>query len=92
MYADQAAKNAVPTPATLNQRLNKVLDGIQFQCERLESVLGRVNGTPQREGRSPRDASVAQINPTHALANVVEMLEQAQSRLSDLTANVEQIA
>lgn len=91
MY-DQAAKTAsVPRVATLNERLNKVADAIQFQCDRLESVLSRVNGTPQREGRGPKD-SVAQISPTHALANVVEMLEQVQGRLNDLTNSVEQIA
>ena len=90
MYADQATKAATPRVATLNERLNKVAEGLQFQCERLEGVLGRVNGTPTAE-RNNRD-KVAAISPTHALANVGDMLETATRRLDELATNAEQIA
>ena len=91
MYQDQAAKTApAPREPTLNERLNKVADTLQFQCERLESVLARVNGTPQAE-RAGRDKVVG-ISPTHAMANVVDMLEGGARRLDELTTNVEQIA
>lgn len=90
MY-DQAAKTTTPRTPTLNERLNKVSDSLQFQCERLEGVLARVNGTPQAE-RTSRDKVVSPISPTHALANVVELLETSARRLDELNTNAEQIA
>lgn len=88
MYAaDQAAKSA--TVATINDRLNKAVDTVSYQCDRLESVLSRVNGTPQKiesakTGNPPR--------PTMSMQNAIENLEALTQRLADLAGGVESIA
>jgi hypothetical protein len=90
-YAGQTAPAAkVEREATLNERLNRIAEALTYQCERLESVLSRVNGTPQAPSSSKGD--VAQIRPTHPLAEVVQMLEATQERISSLTNGVERIA
>jgi hypothetical protein len=76
--------------ATLNDRLNKVADALFAQCDRLESVLSRVNGTPQK-GDAVGGAPVP-IRPVHALAQIVESLEGVSQRLNELTGGVERIA
>lgn len=86
----QNAKAETPVAATFNDRLNKVVDGLQFNSDRLEAVLSRVNGTPSAKEGRPGD--VAQIRPLHPLAGIVEMLENANSRLADLATGVERIA
>lgn len=90
MY-DQAAKSATADrQATLNDRLNKALETISYQCDRIEAVLSRVNGTPQkiegasRGGQPPR--------PTISMQNALEGLESATHRLVELTNGAEQIA
>lgn len=92
MYPHSQRESAAPTPkeATLNDRLNKAADSLAFQCDRIESVLARVNGTPPTPGN--KDAGVAQIRPTHALVQVVEHLETLNQRLAGLAANAENIA
>lgn len=88
---DYGAKQAQSERAlTLNERLNKVSEALQFQCERIESVLAKVNGSPQ-PGRPPTTA-VAQINPTLPLATVVDHIEAVQARLADLATHAERIA
>lgn len=74
---------------TLNQRLNKISESLQYQCERVESVLSRVHGNPTPQ---PPKGSVAQIAPTLSLAVVVEHLEAVQARLADLCTSMERIA
>lgn len=94
MYQDQGAK-AVPQQeraATLNDRLNRVADLLSYQCERIESMLERVNGAASSPGRPPRGAEVAQIRPTIALATVVENLEKDGQRLANLVTGVELVA
>ena len=91
MAYDQAMKSpSAPKEATLNDRLNRLVSGVTNQCDRLESVLSRVNGTPagQDQGRG----SVAQISPTHSMTQCVDMLEQANQRLANLASGVEAIA
>lgn len=88
MY-DQAAKSATAVVATLNDRLNKTLDVLGHQCERIEAVLSRVNGTPQKienakGGVAPR--------PTLSMQNAMENLETTAQRLAELTGAVENIA
>lgn len=83
-----AASAPVPTEITLNERLNRAAERICEQSDRIEHVLSRVNGTPRSEGK--RD--VAQIRPTVALAEVVNILEAAQERLAQLANGVERIA
>lgn len=85
----QNAKAETPVPATLNERLNRVAEGLMIQCERIESVLSRVNGTPTNE-KAGRD--VAQIRPLHALASLVDNLEGIQQRLGELSNGIERIA
>lgn len=89
MYQDQAAKTASAKEATFNDRLNKVADSIAFQCERIESVLSRVNGTPQV--KNPEGAAVP-IRPMFPLSQIVENLENANQRLNSLATGVEKIA
>lgn len=48
MYAEQAGKSEKAAIITINDRLNKTLETLSYQCERIESVLSRVNGTPQK--------------------------------------------
>lgn len=87
MYAD---KDETPARAmTLNERLNKTVETLAYQCERIEAVLSRVNGTPQKlesaqAGKAPR--------PVQSMQNAMENLEATTQRLIDLTGNVEQIA
>ena len=88
--AGQATQPAAPREPTINERLNRVSDRMQVACERIESVLARVNGTPQAEKGDP--SKMAQINPTLPLGTVVEHLEAVQSRLMELAAGVERIA
>lgn len=89
---DYAAKQAQPERSmTLNERLNKASEGLQYQCERIESVLARVNGTPQ-PGRPPSAASVTQITPTLPLAAVVDHMEAIHGRMSEIAAQAERIA
>ena len=91
-YSGQNTMAAAPTPRepSLNERLNSISNRMQSQCDRIESVLGRVNGTPTAE-RNVND-KVAQIAPTLPLATVVEHLESVLARLQELAAGVERIA
>ena len=79
-----------PREANLNERLNKVSERLQFYCERVESVLSRVNGTPQAARGA--ESKLAQLTPTMPLANVVDHLEAVQNRLADLVTGIERIA
>ena len=92
LYAGTGAAQAEKQPkeATLNERLNRVADALQYQCDRLESVLGRVNGTPPVP--TAPGGSVAQIRPTHSLSEVVNLLETQQQRLSSLASGIESVA
>jgi Holliday junction resolvasome RuvABC DNA-binding subunit len=86
MHQVQAASERA---LTLNERLNKTLETLGYQCERIEAVLSRVNGTPQKieaaqAGKAPR--------PVLSMQNAVESLEATTQRLIDLTGNVEHIA
>jgi hypothetical protein len=90
MYA-QNARTETPPVATINDRLNKVAETLQYQCERISQVLSRVNGTPSdKTGYGPGE--VAQIRPVQPLAQIVEQLEGASARIADLATGVERIA
>ena len=75
--------------STLNARMNRVLDRIEGECDRIDRVLGRVNGTPQKDISV---GSVAQISPMRAMTNVVEQIEGQADRLSSLASNLETVA
>lgn len=88
MLSGQAV-TAQDRAVTLNDRLNKMVETIGYQCDRIEAVLSRVNGAPQKieqakGGNVPR--------PTLSMQNAIEALENIQQRLIDLTNNVEKIA
>lgn len=88
---DQAGYATAPTPkeVTLNDRLNGVSERLQGLCDRIEQVLGRVNGTPAPVTPIKGGSTALGQLP---LSTVVEHLEGAQSRLHELTSNLERIA
>jgi uncharacterized protein Yka (UPF0111/DUF47 family) len=75
--------------STLNNRLNRALDRFESECDRIERVLSRVNGTPTKE---PMGRDVAQINPTRPMLGVVEAIENQADRLGNLANNLESVA
>ena len=89
--ANQAQQN-IPKVATLNERLNRAAQHLQDGCDRLESILSRVNGTPQPQTQGQAVGKLAQINPTLPLSTVVEHLEAVELRLAELVNNAENIA
>lgn len=83
------APSAPERALTLNDRLSRALEGYNIQCERIESVLSRVNGTPQKiEGGKPGQAP----RPVYAMQATIENLEATLSRLAELTGGLERIA
>ena len=85
-------QNAMPVsdkPITLNDRLNRTLETLGYQCDRLEAVLSRVNGTPQKI-ESAKQTSAPR--PTLSLQNAIESLETTAARLVELTSGTERIA
>ena len=87
--ATQAEK---PREANLNERLNMLSERLKTQCDRIESVLARVNGTPPIPIGSAGRGENKTAMPTLPLATVVEHLEAVQARLLELTDGVERIA
>jgi hypothetical protein len=78
---------------TLNERLNKVCEALQFQCERIEAVVNRANGHPQPPAPGHKvGGDVARILPTLPMATVTEHLEALQARIADLATHAERIA
>ena len=88
-YQGQDAKQA--REATLNERLNRVGEQLAVQCDRIESALSRIYGTPQKAeqavGQSPTP-----IRPMHSMQAMVENLEVLAKRLQELRSGVERIA
>lgn len=84
------ARDAVAVrETTLNERLTEALSRFTNQCERIEAVLGRVNGTPQRiEGAKGSPVPT----PPPSLQNNVDTLDGLVERLGSLTNGVERIA
>ena len=88
MYEKTAV--AADKAVTLNDRLNKTLDALVYQCERIEAVLSRVNGTPQKIETAKSGNNTAR--PVLSMTNAMEGLESTTQRLIELTNNVERIA
>lgn len=88
-YAGPQAAMASDRAITLNERLNKTCETLQYQCERLESVLSRVNGTPQKIEKAIQGTAPS---PTLPMSAIVEHLEAVQARLAELCSGVERIA
>ena len=62
-YAASEAK--IAREATLNERLNRVGEQFNSQCDRIEGVLSRVNGTPQPPKTGDR---IGEARRAHCLA------------------------
>lgn len=77
--------------STLNERLNKVGEKFAYQCDRIESVLSRINGTPQK-GDAVAGNAPTPIRPTIGMQNMVENLESLSIRLESLRIGIERIA
>lgn len=90
-YAGSALAQTEREPS-LNARLNRISERLQEQCERIEAVLARVNGTPQKIESAGRGSNPVPPTPTLPMASVIEHLESVQSRLIELAAGVERIA
>lgn len=80
--------STAPREATLNERLNRSLIAAQDQCNRIESVLARVNGTPQAISGNDKGA----VAPQFPLGAAVEQAEILAQRLANLATSIEQIA
>lgn len=90
MRDQYATASTAPREPTINERLNRAAESLQDYCDRIESVLARINGTPQSEKAGRSD--VAQIRPSVPMAQTVDALEGAATRLRDLAIGVERIA
>lgn len=90
MYSDQTAAKSVERIATMNDRLNKTVDTLAYQCERIEAVLSRVNGTPQKIESAKSGGITPRV--TLSMQNAIENLESTTDRLVNLANGVEQIA
>lgn len=89
MYPKTAEACAQDRAITINKRLNKTLGTLAYQCERIEAVLSRVNGTPQKIeavtcGQTPQ--------PTLSMQATIDGLDNAVTRLVELAGGVERIA
>jgi hypothetical protein len=88
LYQDQKSATATEREVTFNDRLNKAVGVIGYQCERIESVLSRVNGTPQKL----ENAAVKAPTPMHSMQGNLDNLEALADRLTNLSGGVERIA
>lgn len=82
----QAVGSADAKEKTLTERLNDVSTGLSYQFARLESVLSRVNSTPQNDAKSGAPA------PSFGTAEIVTKLEEQCKRLGELCNSMERIA
>lgn len=85
----QPAATAQPKPATLNQRLTNTAESFTNACQRIESMLARVNGTPQA-GEKAHD--IPKIAPVPPMVNALEQVENQVERLHRLADGLENVA
>lgn len=88
-YQGQDSKQ--PREATLNERLNRAGEQLAQQCDRIETALARVYGTPQKVDPAPGQAPTP-IRPMHSMQAMVENLEALAKRMQELRSGVERIA
>lgn len=80
-----------PSPQrTLAARLESAAGTIQAQCNRVEDVLAKINGTPRNPPMGSDRAE--KIATTAPLAMSVDAVEALAKRLCDLASNLEQVA
>ena len=87
MYGGEMASAPEKQP-TLNDRLNKALNIVCDQCDRLEGVLSRVQGSPPK----PANAGAVPIRGALSMNMAIEHLEQACARLVEMSHQIEHIA
>lgn len=90
MATPYATAPAADRALTLNERLNRMAETLGYQCERIEGVLARVNGTPQSIQAAGRNETTKQ--PTLPMGATVDTIEKQMQRLADLATGVESIA
>jgi hypothetical protein len=76
-----------PRAITLNERLNKALDRIESDTQRIGCALARMNGVPSDGGSKETCAAL----PVRSLVGVVEGLEKQAEVLRNLAEGVDQI-
>jgi hypothetical protein len=89
MHGSQNAVTATERAVTINERLSKALSTLSFQCDRLEAVLSRVNGTPSKLEQATKSNGPA---PILSMQANLEHLEGHVERLIELASGVERIA
>lgn len=90
MYPAADSRPSAPKPITLNQRLANSAEQLLRQCQRVESVLSRINGTPPAPGTG--SDNIAKISSTPPLLSSVDSIEQQAERLARLADGLENVA
>lgn len=89
-FSGSGVAGGSPTPTqTLAARLDSAVSQIAYQASRLESVLSRVNGTPQSAQATEKGMNNASTAP---LVSSVTSAEELGARLASLVEGVERIA
>lgn len=82
-------QGAMPkTAMTMAGRLEKALQLISGQCQRIENAIARANGAPV----GAQSERAEKILGTAPLAQSVQFAEELGKRLSDLAGGLDQIA
>ena len=79
---------AIPTSATLSDRLSREASKLATACQRIESVLGRINGTPPTAAMG-ESGGTAQLPP---MVHALEAIEARVEHLGRLADGLEQVA
>lgn len=79
-----------PAAPTMAARLERAARDLNGQCQRIEDMLARVNGTPRAVGS--QNVAQEKISTTAPLAASVEAVEIVIKRLAELAANLEGVA
>lgn len=76
-----------PRVPNLNERLNRALDSIESEADRIQRCLNRIEGTPEAGAQG-----TATVAPTRNMVSVVEELEKQAERLHGIAERVDQVA
>ena len=73
---------------TLNERLNRASGAIDNELDSMQSLLARVNETPE----APLTSGGSAPSPIFGLATIVDRVEAQAKRLAELVHGLERIA